>query len=240
MITPRSEFFAGIRVVVPVLLGVIPFALIAGVSAVAVDLTAVEGIGMSLIVFAGAAQLVALQLIGSGTPAFVILVSTFFINLRFVMYSASIGSYFKDLPSGWKWLNGYLLTDQAYAMSIIRFRQQPDRPHKRWFYFGAGMTLWVVWQAGTIVGVLVGAQLPASWSLDFAVPLTFMALVFPALSDRPAAAAAVSAGLTAVLADSLPYNIGLILAALLGIAVGLLLEQRQRPLREEPSMTDKS
>lgn len=228
MIQPRTEFVAGVQAVLPVLLGVVPFALIAGVAAVSTDLSAAQGIGMSLIVFAGAAQLVAMQLIASDTPAFVILASTFFINLRFLMYSTSIGVQFQRLPLAWKGMAGYLLTDQAYAMSIIRYTRYPQRPYKRWFYFGAAVALWTVWQAGTIVGVLLGAQIPAEWSLDFAVPLTFLALVFPAIADRATAITAVIAGLTAVAAKGLPYNAGLILAALLGIGAGLLLEMVKR------------
>lgn len=228
MKTAGRAFLDGVTAVLPVQLGVIPFALIAGVSAVAVGLTPVQGAGMSLIVFAGAAQLVALQLMALDTPAFVIFISTFFINLRFLMYSASIGPYFQQLPARWKWLNGYLLTDQAYALSILEFNRTPEMAHKRFYYLGAGLMLWVTWQTGTIVGVLVGAQIPAGWSLDFAVPLTFMALVFPALPDRPSVLAALSAGGTAVLGASLPYNMGLILAALVGIGVGMAAQNRRR------------
>ncbi|MEJ2747960.1 MAG: AzlC family ABC transporter permease [Anaerolineae bacterium] len=226
--TPQAVFAAGFKAQLPVLLGVVPFAMIFGVTAVNLGLPTIQAMGMSVIVFAGAAQLVALQLISTGAPLLVILTSTFFINLRFLMYGASLAPHLKAAsPSRKGWL-AYLLTDQAYAISIAHFTENPDAPHKQFFYLGAGVALAVTWQISTAVGIFLGAQVPASWSLDFAVPLTFLALVFPALKDWPAALAAVSAGVTAVFAANLPYNMGLIIAALTGILIGYLAESRQK------------
>jgi len=221
MPSQRTEFINGIKASLPVLLGVLPFSLISGVTAVNVNLTPTEGIGMSLFVFAGAAQLVALQLISINTPVFIILLSTFFINLRFFMYSASLGPHLEQHPVRERLPLAYLLSDQAYAISIVSYNLNGKRPFRSWFYMGSGLILWVTWQLGTIVGVFVGAQIPANWSLDFAVPLTFMALIFMSLNDRPMVLAAVSAGITAVLAKPLPYNLGMILATLIGIAAGV-------------------
>jgi predicted branched-subunit amino acid permease len=226
--SPRAAFLAGFRALLPVLLGVIPFAMIFGVTAVNLGLPSTQAMGMSLIVFAGAAQLVALQFIDSGAPLLVILASTFFINLRFLMYSASLAPHLREASRPLKGLLAYLLTDQAYAVSITHYTENPGTPYKQFFYLGAGTALAVTWQISTAVGIVLGAQAPASWSLDFAVPLTFLALVFPALKDRPAALAAVTAGLTAVLAASLPYKMGLIIAALTGIFTGYLAESWQK------------
>ena len=226
MTTIRSDFMDGVKAILPIQLGVIPFALIAGVSAVSVGMTEIQGIGMSLIVFAGAAQLVGIQLVGLNAPLFIIWTSTFFINLRFLMYSASLGTHLGKLPLRWKFLLTYMLTDQAYGISIVDFGEHPEREHKHWFYFGTAVTLWVVWMVGTAVGVFVGAMIPESWSLSFAVPLTFMALVFATIKDKAMVMAAVAAGITAVLAHSFPYKTGLILAAVVGIAVGMLVEKK--------------
>ena len=226
--SPRAVFWAGVKAQLPVLLGVAPFAMIFGVTAVSHHLPPNQAMSMSLIVFAGAAQLVALPLISSGAPLLIILASTFFVNLRFLMYSASLAPHLQQASLPRKGWLAYLLTDQAYAVSIAHFTEQPDTPHKQFFYMGAGVALAVTWQISTAVGIFLGAQVPASWSLDFAVPLTFLALVFPALKDRPAALAAVSAGLTAVLAASLPYKMGLIIAALTGIFIGYLAESWQK------------
>ena len=226
--SPRATFAAGFKALLPVLLGIVPFAMIFGVTAVNMDLPAIQALGMSLIVFAGAAQLVALQLINNSAPLIVILTSTFFINLRFLMYSASIAPHLQEASGARKGWLAYLLTDQAYAVAITHYNENPDLPHKPYFFLGAGIALAGTWQISTAVGIFLGAQVPDSWSLDFAMPLTFLALVFPAHKDRPAALAAVTAGLTAVLAANLPYNTGLIIAALSGIFIGYLAESRQK------------
>jgi 4-azaleucine resistance transporter AzlC len=225
--TPRSVFIDGVKAILPVLLGIIPFGTIFGVTAVAQGLPAIHALGMSLFIFAGAAQLVAVQLITNGAPLLVIWASTFFINLRFMMYSTSLAPHFRDASNPIKGWLSFLIADQIYAVSIIRYTERPDAPYKPYFFLGGGMTLVAAWNISTAVGVFLGAQVPASWSLDFAVPLTFLALVFPALKDWPAALAAVSAGVTAVLAANLPYNLGLIVAALTGILIGYLAETRK-------------
>ena len=124
------------------------------------------------IVFAGAAQLAGLQLIGAGAPAIVTILTAWMINLRFTLYSASLAPHFKGQSTRWKALLAYLLTDQAYAVSIIEFENRKDKPGKHWFYFGAAVGLWLTWQVGTALGVFLGTQVPVSWSLDFAILLT--------------------------------------------------------------------
>ncbi len=225
-VTPRSELWLGIRRISPVLLGVVPFGLISGLTAVQAGLSAGEALGMSAIVFAGASQLAAVQLLSAGAPAWVILLTAAVINLRFTMYSASLAAYLKHLPAPWKAASAYLMTDQAYAVSVTHFADQPERPHRRWFYLGGAALMWAAWQLSTVAGVFVGASVPPAWGLSFAIPLTFMALVFPVVRDRPAAAAALSAGAVAVAAEPLSFNLGLVLAALCGILVGLFVEAR--------------
>jgi predicted branched-subunit amino acid permease len=120
----------------------------------------------------------------------------------------------------------YLLTDEAFAPTIIHYEKDGYQPSSHWFLFGAGLALWSIWQTSTAFGIFLGAAIPDSWSLDFALPLTFIAMVVPVLKGRPYIAAALSAGLTALAAYSLPYKLGLILAALVGIVVGTFLENR--------------
>ncbi len=151
MTTIRTDFTDGVKAILPIQLGVIPFALIAGVSAVSVGMTEIQGIGMSLIVLAGASQLVAIQLIGLNAPLFIIWTSTFFINLRFLMYSASLGTHLGKLPLRWKFLLSYMITDQAYGISVVEFGEHPERAHKHWFYLGTAVTMWLVWMGCTII-----------------------------------------------------------------------------------------
>ncbi|HET7377472.1 MAG TPA: AzlC family ABC transporter permease, partial [Anaerolineae bacterium] len=150
------------------------------------------------------------------------------VNLRHALYSASLASYVKHLPRRWKWLLAYLLTDEAYAVTITHYHETAESPHRHWFFFGAGITLWSSWQLSTAVGIFLGARVPDSWSLDFTLALTFIALVVPRLKDRPSVAAAISAGVMAVLGNNLPYKLGLVLAALIGVVVGLITDSRTR------------
>lgn len=231
MRSPRSEFVAGVRAELPLMLGVIPFGMIYGVLAMGAGLPVGAAMAMSSIVFAGSAQFVGVQLIRSGVPGMVIVFTTFIVNLRHMLYSASVAPHFARLSPRWKWLLAYLLTDEAYAVAITRYNQAAaaatDFANKHWYFLGAGLTLWVTWQISTAVGIFLGAQIPASWSLDFTLALTFIALVAPALRDRPSMAAALSAGVIAVLAADLPYKLGLMVAAIGGIAIGLWVEARQ-------------
>ncbi|MCB0153196.1 MAG: AzlC family ABC transporter permease [Anaerolineae bacterium] len=228
MSTPRSAFVAGLKAGSPILMGIVPFALISGVAAVEIGLSPVMAMGLSLIVFAGASQLAAVQLMAVSASPLIIVLTTFFINLRFAMYSASLAPHLKPLSTLAKSCLAYLLTDQAYAVAIARFTENSRMPHKAWFFLGAALALWGTWQGCSLIGIFVGTQVPPSWSLDFAIPLTFMALVFPALKDGAAGSAALVAGLTAVLALKAPFNLGLITAALLGIGAGLLVESLRK------------
>lgn len=131
--------------------------------------------------------------------------------------------FFNGLQLPWRGVLAYLLTDQAYAVSISAYGDHGP-PSKSWFFFGAAITLWGIWQTGTAAGILLGAQIPPSWSLDFAIPLTFLALLFPTIRNRPSAVAAVSAGLLALVGHKLPYNLGLFIASFGGISAGCIAE----------------
>jgi predicted branched-subunit amino acid permease len=219
----NKDFFAGVQGALPILIGVIPFAMISGVAAVSVGLTFFETVGMSVIVFAGASQLAVFQLMNVGSPWIIMVLTAWIINLRFTMYSATLAPYLQKLSVGQKALLAYMLSDQAFGVSVSHFVTNEKVSH-RWFYFGAALTIWVTWQISAIIGALLGAIVPASWGFDFAFPLSFMALMFAALRDSPMVVAALAGGIIAVLAKGLPYNTGLVLAIFLGIAAGYLAE----------------
>lgn len=219
----------GVRAELPIALGVIPFGLIYGVLALAAGLTPMQAQAMSAIVFAGSAQFIGAQLIGGGAPLSVLWLTTFIVNLRHLLYSTSLGPDLGHLPRRWRWLLAYLLTDEAYAVTAVHYANRAiPLTHKHWYFFGAGFTLWAAWQLSTALGIFLGAEAPAAWGLDFTLALTFIGIVIPALKDRASVAAALSAGLMAVLAFHLPYKLGLMVAALTGIAAGLLWEEAQR------------
>ena len=220
----RQAWLAGVRDVAPMILGVAPFGMITGVTAAGAGLTPSEAVGMSAIVFAGASQLAGLALLAQGASFWVIVVTTLMINLRMAMYSASIAPWLRDLRPTTRLGIAYLMTDQAYAFSVLRYRREGAGFSRRDYYLGVAVSLWLVWMVATTAGVLLGAQIPPSWQLDFAVPLTFLALLAPAVSDRPSLAAALVGGTAALLLQGLPFNLGLIVAACLGITVGTAAE----------------
>jgi 4-azaleucine resistance transporter AzlC len=232
MASRKNEFLAGVKAELPILVGVIPFGMIYGVLALNAGIPRGAAQAMSAIVFAGSAQFITTQLVGGNAPGIIIVLTIGVINLRHALYSASVAPYVKRLPSAWKGLLAYLLTDEAYAVSILHYRQnklaeeEDYSSNQHWFFLGAGLALWATWQMSTAAGVFLGANVPASWSLDFTLALTFIALVAPILKDRPSLAAALSAGVTALVAFGLPYKLGLLTAALVGILVGLRVEGR--------------
>ena len=221
-----ADFRAGARASAPVLLGVFPFGVVTGVAMVAGGIPPLEAILMSFIAFAGASQLAATQLLGVAAPVAVILVTAFFINLRFVMYSASMRTILAGLPFRWRLGLAYILSDNAYALCITRYTQHPEDGNRHWYFLGAALPIWAAWQVATILGVIAGTSVPAAWKLDFAAPLAFIAMSVPLLRDRAMVAAALAAAITVVLAYALPMRLGLVLAAVAGILAGLLVEKR--------------
>ena len=226
--TRRQELWGGIRGELPIAVGVLPFGLIYGVLALAAGLPPLIAQATSAVVFAGSAQFIGVQLIGVGTPLSILWLTTFVVNLRHLLYSASVSPYLHSLSSAWKWLLAYLLTDEAYVVAILHYndRAKPLR-FKHYYFLGAGLTLWTSWQLSTAVGIFLGAQVPARWSLDFTLALTFIGMIVPMLGERPFLAAAVSAAAVSILAAALPYKLDLMAAALTGIVVGYTLENRR-------------
>lgn len=225
MSSPRTEFIQGAKDISPVLLGVAPFGLISGITAVAVGLTAVQAIGMGFIVVAGASQLAALELLKGGATFGVIILTVAIINLRHLMYSAGLAPHFRTFPLAWRLFLPYLMVDQVFILSSIRFNKEPEMKHKRWYYLGLATTILTIWHGCVVIGVFVGAQLPTSWSLDFTIPLMFLFFIFPTITDRPTLVAALAAGIMAIVLRPLPLNLGFISAALIGVIVAVVWER---------------
>jgi 4-azaleucine resistance transporter AzlC len=230
MVTPRSEFFGGVKAELPILVGVIPFGMIYGALALSAGLPAGPAQAMSSIIFAGSAQFVAAGLIGNQVPGLIIILTIAVVNLRHVLYSASMAPYTRHLRPVWKWILAYLLTDEAYAATINHYTQDDSVPleFKHWFFLGAGLALWTCWQISTAIGIFLGTQIPSSWSLDFTISLTFIALVMPLLRDRASVVTALTSGVAALFFTHFPLKLGLIAAAFVGIAVGIWIEERQK------------
>ena len=251
--TALTELRAGARAVAPMLVGVIPFGLVAGATPATNGLGGGAAIGLSTIVFAGASQLAAAEALADGSTALVAVVAACTINLRLLLYSASLAPHLAEVPRRRRLFIGYLLTDQAYAVSITRWTQEaddqaaggppaPGLDHKVPYYLGAALLLWGNWQVCTIVGILIGSAVPDSLPLDFAVPLVFLVLLVPAISSRPAAVAALVGGLVALFTDEAGAgHLGVLFGALAGIAAGACAEaisDRRGPRDETPLPPD--
>lgn len=224
----RSEFIAGCRAIAPVLVGTVPFGFVAGVAAVGAGMTPLQGIALSFCAFSGIAQLVVAQLVAAQSPIIVTLGAAFVVSLRFLMYSASLSPHLAHLPTRWRALLAYLMTDQVFAMGVQHYGRPGDRRFRHFQMLGSSLMLYVAWQTSVIAGALAGAQVPAAWSLDFVVTLTFLVLLVPAVRSRADVAAATIAGAVALLAAGLPYKLALVVASLAGIGAGVLVEWRHK------------
>ncbi|GAB7079368.1 AzlC family ABC transporter permease [Megalodesulfovibrio paquesii] len=215
----------GFRAIAPVLLGVLPFGVTFAVLAGAAGADPWGIMASSALAFAGASQLVVVDLLNSGASMILALVAGLTVNLRLVMYSASLAPEFARAPMWHRVLVGFFMTDQSYAISLMRFSRD-SRLHRMGFTMGASVLLYVVWLLGNALGIALGAVIPKSLSLDFAVPVTFMALIAPTLRDRPAKIAALVAGVSALLLDWMPKGLGLMAGAGIGIVAGMVAESR--------------
>ena len=228
MASLREEFLAGVRAELPLLLGVVPFGMIFGVLGLAAGLPGWAVVLSSSLIFGGSSQVVFAQLWGAGAPPAVSVATVGVVNLRHLLYSAAVAEYLRALPWRWKLLLAYLLTDEAFAAALPRLRDGPATPHRHGFLLGTGLTLWAGWQLSTLAGVLLGAAIPAGWSLDFSIALTFMALLVLSVHRRSEAGAALVAAVVVLPALVLPHKLGLLVAAAVGIAAGLWLRRFER------------
>ncbi len=223
--TPLSSFAAGARDTLPMMIGAAPFAAIFGTLAAAGPLALWHGQLMSAAVFAGSAQFIALGLITGHAGLLVIWLTTFIVNLRHMLYAATLLPHVAHLPARWRWLLAVLLTDETFAVMAGFYHRQPRAPLGHWYFFGSGLSMYVNWNLWTLAGLLFGAAVPElqSLGLDFALAATFIAIVVPQLMNLPRLAAAAAAGALAYLWRDLPYNLGLLAAVFVGVAVGMAL-----------------
>ena len=219
-----KDFREGFVEMLPACVGLIPFGLVCGVGAQAAGADWLAALGMATIIFSGAAQVLAVQLYAAGAPTAVIILTCFVLGLRFLMYSAAMAPYVKPLPASWQRTLAFLLTDQAFAASVRRFNAKNDPRGGGLHFLGCGAALWVMWIATNMTGFFAGNAIPASWSLDFAVPLCFIALVAPLYRSVPAVIAGLMAAIAVVVLAALPMKLALIAAGLIGIVAGTLVD----------------
>ena len=220
---------AGAKDIAPILVGIVPFGLVAGAAVIQAGFGIAEAVGMSVLVNAGASQIVATTLFGSGAPLWLALATALIVNARMFIYSTSIAPVLSEAPGWERPLLGHMLVDQNYASTMTkgRFREDVDVIP---YYVGAWFALAGVWQLSTIAGALIGPLIPPSWGLEFAVPLVFLAMLAPTLKDSTAVSVCmVTAVASAVLVPLLPLQTGLVVAILVGMLYGAW---RDRPAAE--------
>jgi 4-azaleucine resistance transporter AzlC len=221
----RTAFLEGVRDIAPMILGVVPFGIVCGIGALAAGASPVAALAMSMIMFSGAAQIVATQLLVAGAPFAVILLSCLVVSLRLLMYSAAMAPCLRPLDHRWRALLSFVLTDQAFAATLQRFRRSDDVRSNASYFLGSGALLWVIWQLATVIGILAGQVIPASWELDFAVPLCFLAVLAPLLRDRVSVIVFAVAAIAVVVLDAMPLRLSLFCGGLIGIAAGMLVDK---------------
>jgi predicted branched-subunit amino acid permease len=216
-----SSLREGALAAVPLLVGIVPWGVVAGVAMVSAGLTKAQAVGMSLIVFAGTAQLAVLPLLIAKAPLWVMYATALVVNLRYVIYSAVLAPYFERLSWAWRALLSYITVDQVFAVFVGRYGADDAKPDKHWFFLGGSLVMWSAWQTASVAGIFAGALIPQEWSLEFAATLSLIAILMPLLFDRAVVSAALAAGAVSLVAAKWPLNVGLLAATAAGVAVGL-------------------
>ncbi|MEB3358409.1 MAG: AzlC family ABC transporter permease [Synechococcales bacterium] len=224
---PQAEFWAGARDMLPLIIGAIPFGIIFGTLATSNGLSVGGTLAMSMLVFAGSSQFIAVGMVAAGTGWMLIVFTALIVNLRHLLYAVSLLPYVQSLPQQWKAVLGFFLTDEAFAIAIRRYERGDRSPFKHWYYLGAALAMYLNWQACTWLGITIGQTIPnaAEWGLDFAMSATFIGMVVPYVKTKPMGMAVGVAGVVALLAYPLPHKLGLMVAAIAGIAAGVCSER---------------
>ena len=224
----KSTYLRGIRDGLPFILVIAPLAALFGVVAAEAGLNIAEVMGFSVLIIAGASQFTALSLLQDNAPTVMVLLTALAVNMRMAMYSAALAPHLGPAPLWQRALAAYFLVDQAYALSHLEYEARPDTPvSEKLAYFAGTMSPAVpIWYGGTWAGAALGAAIPESLALDFALPITFLALFAPALKTVAHLAAATVSILVTLALAGLPYGTGLLIAALCAMLTGALTETR--------------
>ena len=226
--SPRAAFWRGARDAAPFVIVVMPFGALFGVVGTEAGLDLWQVMGFSFLVIAGASQFAALQLMTENAPALIVVASALAVNLRMAMYSAALAPHLGPAPLWQRALIAYMNIDQTYAMAVQRYEAAPPLSvaAKVAFFFGTATPIVPLWCIVTFVGALAGAAVPPEWGLDFVVPVAFLAMVAPALRTLAHVGAALASVVVMLLVAGLPWNLGLLVAGLSGMAVGAEIERR--------------
>ena len=220
----RGAFRAGMLECAQLLPSYMPFGLVCGVAAVQAGLGEWGAVALAAFAFAGSSQAVLTQFLSSGAPLLIAVASGLVVNLRMAVYSAAIAPRIAGATRKQRLLWAAFLVDQTFISNEARHQRGEHTGHELAFYLGCAAVLWPWWILMNAIGAFAGAKLPASWQLDFTIPLSFVALVVPLLKSKPQVIAAIAGGAAGVVFYALPLKLGLIAACALGTCVGLLVD----------------
>ncbi len=231
--TSKSYYWKGFRDGAPFVIPIIPFGTLFGVLAVETGADALQALVFSATVFADGAQFAALQLMQDGAPILIVLASSLAVNLRLVMYSASLTPYLGSAPMWQRAIAAFVIVDQTYAGAIVRFENEPSLlvSQRMSYFFGLISPLTPFWLLCTYLGAVLGARIPDSWALDFALPILFLALIGPMMRTNAHVVAALVATAVALLTVNVPFNLGLLIAGFAGMMAGAqaeLISEREK------------
>lgn len=222
-----DAFRQGVHAIVPALIATGTWGLVTGVAMVKSGLTESMALAMTLLLYAGSAQLTSLPLIASGAPLWLIFAAGFVVNLRFIIFGAALQPYFRHLSWPKRLGLGYFTTDMGFVLFMPRFGEASVRGTREqlWYFLGTISPGWVVWQTSSIVGIFLGSMVPSAWSLDFAAVLALMAITVPLVNSRPMVVSVLAAGLVAWIGQMLLLRLGLAAAVIAGIVAGIWAER---------------
>jgi predicted branched-subunit amino acid permease len=222
----KTAYRAGVKAVSPMILGVAAWGMVTGIAMIKSGLTLWQSLGMTFIVFAGSAQLASLPLIVANAPIWVVFLTGLLVNLRFVIYSAVISPHFAHLPWHKRLAISYFNADVTTALFPQRFPPETvSHPAGKLGYFnGIVHVNWWAWQIGSVIGILLGSQIPQNWGIGYAGTLALLAITIPLIANKATLVGVVVASVVSVLALRVPYHLGMLVAAITGMAAAMLFE----------------
>ncbi len=221
----KAAFHAAMRLSAPTLFGIGAWGLVVGVAMIKTGLSLPQALGMTLLVFAGSAQLAALPLMAAHAPIWVIFLTALVVNLRFVIFSALMAPHFMHLPKRTRAWLGFVTGDVTVALFMQRYPDFDDQPGKLAYLKGLVYPNWLAWQVGSIIGILVGSQIPGSWGLGFAGTLAILCIMLPLIQNKATFSGVLVAGMVALITVQWPYKLGLLAAVLAGMAVAMIFQR---------------
>ena len=221
----RAAWNEGFRTGLPTLFGIAAWGLVVGIAMVKSGLSVPQALGMTLLVFAGSAQLASLPLIAAQAPIWVIFATALVVNLRFVIFSALLGPHFAHLPWRQRFYLGYISGDLTVALFLQRYPTLEPAVGKLSYLKGLMFPNWFAWQVGSCIGIFLGSAVPAEWGLGFAGTLAILCIMVPLMINNAALCGVLVAAAISVLAYDLPYKLGLLLAVLVGMVTAMAIEE---------------